>query len=102
MPEPLDFVVINDGSGLSVEAGKALCEGLDIVIGTLNKRFARHVIDSWLFGGAKRPWINIGEIKHEGKSAPECFVVCPAARRMNKTTSNPGDEKLIVDEELND
>ena len=52
MPKPLDFVVINDGSGLSVEAGEALCERLHIVIRTLSKRFARNVIDSWLFGGA--------------------------------------------------
>jgi hypothetical protein len=67
MPEPFDFVVINDGSGLSVEAGESLCERLDIVIGTLNQLFARHVIDSWLFGGAERPWINIGDINTKGK-----------------------------------
>jgi len=63
MPEPFDFVIINDRSGLSVEAGKALCERLDVVIRALNKRLARNVINSWLFWGTKRRWINIGENK---------------------------------------
>ena len=29
-------------------------------------------------------------------------MVCPAARGMNKATSDPGNEELVVDEELYD
>ena len=52
MPKPFDFVVINDGSGLSVEAGEALCERLDIVVRALSKWFSGNVINSSLFWGA--------------------------------------------------
>ena len=44
MPEPLLFVVIDDGGGLRVEDCKALRERLHVVIRTLDKRFSGDVV----------------------------------------------------------
>lgn len=53
VPKALCLVVLHDRSSLRVESTQALAQGLDIIVGTLDERFSRNVVDHVLLRGAK-------------------------------------------------
>jgi hypothetical protein len=104
-PDALLSVVVSDCSCLGVVSSQSLLESLCVVIGTLNKIVASNVIFHRLLGGAaqrerdmryKRSPLPSLELPSRANS-PEFLVVASATSRVDQSTSNARNEKLIPD-----
>lgn len=82
-PDTGGLVVVADRSGLGVVSRQTLGQGVGIVIGTLDQRLAGDIVD------------------HVALGRVEDLVVRTAGSRVDQTTGDTGDEKSVVNLQLN-
>lgn len=101
-PKPLLLVILDNGSGLRVVSGQTLSERIDVVIGSLDQRLASSIIRHGLLRRAKFQNCQKKQPRKREGNQLEFSMVRASTGRMDQTPSNPRDEKMVNDRQLDD
>ena len=99
LPKSLGLVIISNWSCLSVECLKTSLQRFNIVIWTLDQRFACNVIDTFFFWRAERRVEQVF-LEKRFNDLPKFLVVCATTRCMDETSSDTRYKELVVNEKL--